>query len=63
MNDATTLPEVTKQELMVILSGLDELPGKYSRVLYDKIVGHVEAQKNVIDPPAAPPRRKRNERA
>ncbi len=53
-DDKTTLPEVTKQELMILLSGLDELPGKFSRVLYDKIVGHVEAQKVIpsIDPPA-----------
>lgn len=57
MNEMTTLPEVTKQELMVILSGLDELPGKFSRVLYDKIIGHVEASKKT---PVEPPRRKRN---
>lgn len=45
MNETTTLPEVTKQELMILLAALDELPGKFSRVLYDKIVGHVEVQK------------------
>jgi hypothetical protein len=43
--ETTTLPEVTKRELMILLSALDELPGKLSRVLYDKIVGHVEAIK------------------
>ena len=52
MTETTTLPEVTKQELQVLLAGLDELPGKYSRVLYDKIVGHVEALK--MSPPDDP---------
>ncbi len=55
MSETTTLPEVTKQELMVLLGGLDELPGKFSRVLYDKIVGHVEAQKKGDEPSAANP--------
>ena len=43
--ETTTLPEITKRELLILLTGLDELPGKVSRVLYDKIVGHVEATK------------------
>lgn len=52
--ETTTLPEVTKQELHVLLTGLDELPGKYSRVLYDKIVGHVEEVKKKPIPPVQP---------
>ena len=52
MDETTTLPEVTKQELRILLTGLDELPGKFSRVLYDKIVGHVEAEKK--PPPDTP---------
>jgi hypothetical protein len=48
------LPDVTAQELATLLRGLDELPGKVSRVLYDKIVGHVQAQVNAHEqsPPA-----------
>ena len=54
MSDKTVpLPDMTVRELQILLAGLDELPGKISRVLYDKIVGHVIAfQKDVPDTPS-----------
>jgi hypothetical protein len=49
-----SLPEIEPRELQVILAGLDELPGKHSRVLYDKIVGHVNEQVNRANAPEIP---------
>jgi hypothetical protein len=42
--DTRRLPDLTQRELLIVLAGLDELPGKLSRVLYDKIVGYVNDQ-------------------
>ncbi len=53
MSETTTLPDVTKQELMIILAALDELPGKVSRVLFCRIAAHVEAVKNPPEDPSA----------
>ena len=44
------LPPLNPQELKILLMGLDELPGKLSRALYDKIVGHVNEQLKPKEP-------------
>jgi len=39
-----TLPALPLTRIRTILVGLDELPGKFSRVLYDELVAHIDAQ-------------------
>jgi hypothetical protein len=39
-----TLPALPLERIRTILVGLDELPGKFSRVLYDELVAHIDAQ-------------------
>lgn len=50
---------LTGNDLQVIYGALDELPGKFSRPLYNKISGQVQAQidaaaKKVAEPPDPP---------
>lgn len=42
MLTTVSLPDVDQKELSTLLAGLDELPGKFSRALHNKISAHVE---------------------
>lgn len=42
---------VTPVQLKVLLSGLDELPGKVSRIVYDELISQVKAQLNEASAP------------
>jgi hypothetical protein len=42
MLTTVSLPDVDQKELVILLAGLDELPGKLGRALHNKISAHVE---------------------
>lgn len=46
---------LTGNDLQVIYGALDELPGKFSRSLYNKISGQVQAQIDAAAAAATPP--------
>jgi hypothetical protein len=49
--EVVSLPPVNPEEYRILMAGLGELPCKISRVLYNKLQAHVQAQLQ-DDPPS-----------